>query len=310
MFLAVFGFLFGIFGMVYLSPKVTNYSIKLGHVFRVSPLIIGLMIAVGANLPEFSNSVISSFLGFDNVNIGNLLGSSLALVSLSTGAVILFRGGFNVDRKNILILCACMTIVLFQIFTIFENGLISRINGFILVGNFILIYFIIHNSIIKKEYIFPPQDKIFFSQMKYKYFFYIILSLLGIVLSAYVFVNSVVSLSDFFGISSFVVSFFVVSIATTLPEFFIGIDAVKKGEYELFFGDQFGGVISNLTLILGVSAIISAKVIDSAVVIASLNYLILAVVLVFLIILINKKIDRKTALLMILIYLGSFFFVK
>lgn len=309
MILGFFGFFIGIIGMLFLSPKVTDYSIKLGKIFSISPIIIGLMIAVGANLPELSNSIVSSLMGFDDINIGNLLGSSLALFTINTGAVILLKGGFKVDRKNILILFACSTIVLFQIFTIFENNIISRFNGLILIGVFVIIYFIIQNTVIKKDYLVDSQEKIIFSSYKNKYLFFLILNLLGIVFFAYIFVNSIISLSDFFGVSAFIVSFFIVSIATTLPEFFIGINAFKRNEHELFLGDQFGGIISNLTLILGISALISEKIIDSVLIINSLNYILISFILVFTIMIIKKDIDRKMAIMLIGIYCVSIFFI-
>lgn len=309
MIFAILGFIIGIAGMIALSPLVTDYSVKLGKVYRISSIVIGLMIAIGTNLPEFSNSVISSFMGYDGINLGNLLGSSLSLFTLSIGAVVLIRGGFKVERKNLLILFACSLIILFQLFTIFENKLISRINGAILIGNFALIYFIINNSILKKEYLISPEEKIIFSSFKKKYFLYLALSLAGIILCSYILVNSIIFISEYFNFSRFIFTFFIVSIATTLPEFFIGIDALKKGEYELFLGDQFGSIISNLTLILGISAIISEKPIIDLAVFDALNYIILSFILVFSIMILNKKIDRKLAIMLVGIYFASIFFI-
>ena len=54
-----------------------------------------------------------------------------------------------------------------------------------------------------------------------------------------------------------------VAIGTTLPELSVEIRAIKKKEYALAMGDLFGSAVTNITLVLGVLAILSPSAINT-----------------------------------------------
>ena len=63
--------------------------------------------------------------------------------------------------------------------------------------------------------------------------------------------------SKFLGWKEFVVSFFIVAFATTVPNFFVDIISALNKVPQLAFGDVVGTNIADLTLILALSALIS-----------------------------------------------------
>ena len=139
---------------------------------------------------------------------------------------------------------------------------------------------------------------------------FILILILGIILSSTIFIDSMVNISEFLGVPSFIIGLFLVSIGTNLPDLFLGLNALKKGEAGIVVGNSFGSVLTNMNLGIGLGALIVPPVIDLASVIPALNYLLVIWEMVFLIFILNKKLDRKIALLLILLYATQFFIIK
>ncbi len=182
-------------------------------------------------------------------------------------------------------------------------------NGLILIITYIALYYIIGNSLTKKEYL-KKKESLVFSEHWKKYALYLGLSMLGVIAGSFLVVNSVISVSGILGIPEYLISFVAVGLGTSLPELFVGISAIRKKEYEIFIGDILGSNITDVTLSLGLGPLIKPNVIISDLIVPTGSYLILVSIIVILIFGINKKIDRKNALLLIGLYLLSFVIIR
>lgn len=69
--------------------------------------------------------------------------------------------------------------------------------------------------------------------------------------------------AKFFGWKEFVVAFFVMALAATLPNLFLGIVAIANGVPELSLGDIMGGNVVNMTLAVALSVFFSKNGIDA-----------------------------------------------
>jgi cation:H+ antiporter len=85
-----------------------------------------------------------------------------------------------------------------------------------------------------------------------------LLSLLGIYFSGELVVKNIVRLAHFLKINVFVISFFLMGVASALPNLFLGINSAFKKIPELSLGDVFGNNFLNLTLVI-VLAILFSK---------------------------------------------------
>ncbi|MDD5145392.1 MAG: sodium:calcium antiporter [Candidatus Pacebacteria bacterium] len=72
-------------------------------------------------------------------------------------------------------------------------------------------------------------------------------------------VSALTKISKFLGWKEFVVSFFIMAVATTIPNFFVDITAALKGIPKLALSDVVGTNIADLTLIVALSALVSVK---------------------------------------------------
>ncbi|MBI2029242.1 sodium:calcium antiporter [Candidatus Gottesmanbacteria bacterium] len=128
----------------------------------------------------------------------------------------------------------------------------------------------------------------------------------GISKCAQLVVNSVKQISKRAKISDFTLGFFVLGIATSSPEFFIGVNSVIGGYPQLSLGNLIGGIIVLLTLLMGVSAIYTGKISFKKTL--SKNDFILTGVLLLLpaVFLFDGGINRIEGLVLIGIYIGLF----
>lgn len=147
---AVLGLIAGIALLAYSSDKAVEHSISIASRLGISPIMIGLLIvSLGTDLPEISNSIISSAIGHGDINVGDSFGSVLTQVTLILGLVAIIGVTFKVKRDEVIVIGACEILALIAAVSIVEKGYISRMNAFFLVASWPLLMLIIKN-IIKK----------------------------------------------------------------------------------------------------------------------------------------------------------------
>jgi len=151
--LALLGLLGGGTLMIYNSDKAVKHSVNIASKLKVSPLFIGLVIvSLGTDLPEILSSVISWSIGYGDIAVGNAFGSILAQITLVLGLVsILYGKGFKVNKKEIVVVGACLLLSLIAAISVVEKGYISRTNGIFLVISWPLLMLIVKNVTKKSQ---------------------------------------------------------------------------------------------------------------------------------------------------------------
>ena len=72
-------------------------------------------------------------------------------------------------------------------------------------------------------------------------------------------VRDLVQIAQFLRWREFIIAFFVMAIASSLPDFFINVSAAMQGKPELAFGDIIGNNLVDLTLVLAIAVFFSKK---------------------------------------------------
>lgn len=198
---ALLGLIGGIALLAYSSDKAVEHSISIASRLGISPLMIGLVIvSLGTDLPEISNSIISSAIGHGDISVGDSFGSILTQITLVLGIVAILGVTFKVKRDEIIVIGACEILALIAAVSIVEKGYISRMNAFFLVASWPLLMLIIKN-IIKKDYSIQNTDR-----RLHRHVAIAVLGYIGIALGAYVVVNSVVALSSLLYIDEYILA--------------------------------------------------------------------------------------------------------
>ena len=101
------------------------------------------------------------------------------------------------------------------------------------------------------------------------------MSILVIIFSSDLIVNSTLYLSEKLNIATKLISMIVIVIGTSLPELMITVTSAKKGEFDMTVGNIIGTNIFNICIVLGVPILIYGSVYSSA-----FNYIDLIAVIV------------------------------
>ncbi len=294
-------------------------SSKIAKRYGVSSFVIGItVVAFGTSAPELAVGIVSGITHTNQLTLGNVVGSSLANTAMIVGisAIIMpLQVRDSVVRREIPILIGIQIILALMLF---DNGVLSRLNGVILISGFIsfMLYIIKDSKGSMKIEIDAEGDidtdadgnqlsnEIVEAESKenmIKLWCFSILSLTGLFIGGKLTVGSSTDIAHSLGLSETLIGLTVVAIATTMPELITSIIAAVKKEPDIVLGNCIGSNIFNILLVLGLSSVISPIPADASLWLDVAIMLILTV-LVFIISWFRKIIKRRVGIILLLSY--------
>jgi len=300
----------GLILLTFSSDTAVEHSVDIASAVGVSPLIIGLvLVSIGTDLPEVVNSIMSSQMGHGDINVGDSLGSILAQITLVLGLMPFLVGTFKVKKKEVLVVGACEILSLIIALAMVEKGYITRVNAFFLILSWLLFMLIVinftKNKNIKQENRTPSSDRRYFYHFRRA-----ALGFAGIAIGAYFVIQSVIAISEIFHISEYIVSFFAVAIGTSLPELFVNVTAARKNEYELTVGNTIGSCIFDACFSIGIGPLIFPISVSGNLAMITGVYALFGSIMVILMLAFKEKVDRKSGVFFIALYLFSYIMLR
>ncbi len=137
-------------------------------------------------------------------------------------------------------------------------------------------------------------------------YFYLILGFTVLLISGDLLVKSGVALSSHFRISTLVIGVTVVSLGTSAPELVVSIGAALKNHPDIAIGNVIGSNISNIALVLGLTAIIIKIPVSKTTVRFDWPYMMFASILFYLFV-INGRLSFPEGLIFIILLLVFIF---
>ncbi|MFH1391331.1 MAG: calcium/sodium antiporter [Candidatus Diapherotrites archaeon] len=128
---------------------------KIAKLLGVSDLVIGLtIVSIGTSLPEIASAIFAAFSGEPSLAIGTVVGSNISNIALILGLTVFVVGTIKVDKKALEkdLFIMLMVTVLFFYFSV--DGLISFLEGIVLVVIFVLYMFFLFGFMKRFEEIF------------------------------------------------------------------------------------------------------------------------------------------------------------
>lgn len=304
---AILGLLIGGLILIFASEKAVDQLIKLAKIIGLSTFTIGFVIAsLGSDLPEIINSLISAYLGHGDISVGDSYGSVMTQISLVLGLIPFFCTFCRLIPSTFKYVGAVEVGVL--IFSIFlaADGNVTRVDGVILLfiwaGSMIILRKFAEQRIVLDESIEIEEPKEDLS----KILGWLTIGFIGIGIGSYVVIESAITISRFFGVSEYLISFFIVSLGTSLPELVVEVAAIRKQHFDLAVGDIIGSCIVDSTLAIGLGPIFfPIEVSGSSILITGLYAVFVSAIVVG--VLTRRSVhDKQTGTLFILLYLGSY----
>jgi cation:H+ antiporter len=246
------------------SDLTIHHSVIVARITGLSNTTVGfLLVAFSTSLPELFIALFAAVLpGTIGIAIGNILGSNIVNICLILGICLLWMG---IRRRGMepsslpevqreagslyfgTFIASVIPLALLAI------GEVSRAVGVILIA--IFGYFLYHLSGVKGrqdgEGTGPGEGGPGRS---------ILLALLGaagIVASAYFLVESASRIAASLGIPMVVIGATIVAFGTSIPELVTSLSATRRGYFDLALGNIIGSCFLNITLILGITLLLS-----------------------------------------------------
>ena len=251
-------FIIGILLLLKCADLFVDGASALAKRLGVSTAVIGFtVVAFGTSLPELVVSTGASLSGSSNLALGNVIGSNVVNIAfiLALCSVLMPKLWSLEERKRqsqgLVLVFLATAVFLF----IAWDGMVSSIDGIILLCAFAIALFIIWRSTKQKDTSDEIEENIP-PVVGYRDIWMTLFGLLGVVIGAHLVVTSSEEIALLLGVSEFIIAVTIVAIGTSLPELVTSLVAVMKGEFAISAGNILGSNLFNILMILGVSSLI------------------------------------------------------
>ena len=266
----------------FLLTKGADYFIENSASFAeekgISPHVVGVtIVAFGTSLPELLVSIISSFQDYNDLALGNIVGSNISNIGLVLAVstfIFYYLLNTNIvpdnDANND---SYVMILAVFLLFLFSGDNIISVSEG--------VLFFVLYLAYIYWLYYRSAEDSVVEDLEEKTSFPFLIGGLIALLFGAQITVNAAVSIAELMGVSEIVIGLSVVAIGTSLPELAGTISAAKMGHKEIAVGNVIGSNIANIFLVMGVLAIINPITVEASIIEQTLPLLIILTVATF-----------------------------
>jgi cation:H+ antiporter len=268
-----------------------------------------VLVSLGTDLPEIIYSIVGASSGHADIVTGDALGSVLTQITLVLGLLPFIGRSLKVKRKEVAVMGGTLILSLLLVSSIFENGYISRLNALFLVGSW-PIYMLLTHFTIPRRKIEKAVELDRPGSTKLHYVLVSVFGYAGVAIGAYAVLQSILGLSEFFSIPEFFLSFFLASFGTSLPELAVNITAIRARQYEIAIGDTIGSCIIDASVSVGIGFLFYPQAISGGVANLTTIFTIFASLLVISLLGLREKVDKRSGIIFILVYLFSFILLQ
>ena len=291
--------------MVVASRHAVESATELVSGTRVPPFVIGMtVLAIGTDLPEIANSLVSSWAGHGDVNVGDALGSAATQTTLVLGLLPLFAGSMIVTARGIASVGWLGVVGIGVIAVVTADDWFSRTDAALLIALWVLGSWFTFRHVRRPHQLSLPEKP----SPRGRVVVRTLIGLGAVALAAMVSLWALIELAEEWNAPEFLVSFFLASIGTSLPELVFDVTAVRRGQVELAVGDIFGSTFIDATLAVAIGPLFFPVAVTSEEVLPAAIAALVAVALVTILITRIRVHDWRSGSLLIVMY-AAFFLV-
>jgi len=305
--LAILAFIVGVVFLYKGSDILVEGTSKTAAQIGISSLIISvIVVAFGTSAPEFAISVGAAFQSHADISMGTIIGSCVANLLLVLGVSSIIRPikvkKTIIKREMPIIIGVTAILLLSSFFGLLDNYHLIGGTIFLVLFSVFIVYFI---QCAKKER--NNGNEKYESGKTLKNIIFIILGIAGVVVGAYLLIESALTIADFFGIPEMIIALSMVAVGTSLPELVVSAMAAYKNESDIAIGNVIGSNVFNILLVLGASALLIP--LNAVNYIGTILILMVVTLVMFLVIYTGHVISRKEGIFLIVLYLFFIFYI-
>ncbi|MEJ6660532.1 MAG: calcium/sodium antiporter [Candidatus Thioglobus sp.] len=255
--LPIIALLSGFVLLIWSADEFTENGAKIANIFKVSPLIIGLLIfGFGTSAPEMLVSGLAAMNGNTGLSIGNAVGSNIFNIALVLGVSAIIspievQG--NILRKEWIFLMVATLVAGLLLLDL----RLDVFDGFILLALlFLFLGYTFRESKKSQNHEFDEFAKKIDKSETVKTWVMLVIGLIVLISSAKLVVWGGVAIAQAFGVSDLIIGLTVVALGTSLPELAVSIASVLKKQYEMVVGNVIGSNLFNTIAVLAIPGFI------------------------------------------------------
>jgi cation:H+ antiporter len=266
MWIPVLALIFGFYTLVWSTERFLSGAASTATHLGVSKLLIGLtVVSIGTSAPEILVAITASLEGNQLLAVGNAIGSNIANIGLVLGITAIIaplpfsQTVLKSELPWLLGATLLALIVLFDLELTFGDGVL------LLVGLGLVLYRLLRNQSVGKDVSHSMEEELDeLQQMTPRQaWFWVILGLFVLLLSAELLVWAATTIADRLGVSEMIIGLTVVAIGTSLPELAATVGSAVKGHTDIAIGNIVGSNILNILAVLSVPGLIGGTEIEA-----------------------------------------------
>ncbi|CAC9632849.1 calcium/sodium antiporter [bacterium endosymbiont of Bathymodiolus sp. 5 South] len=280
--LPIIALLAGFILLIWSADTFTENGAKIANIFKVSPLVIGLLIfGFGTSAPEMLVSGLAAINGNTGLSIGNAIGSNIFNIALVLGVSAIIA---PIEVKNKVLKKEWLFLMLVTLvagFLLWDKHL-GVADGLVLV--FLLIVFLTYTLMTARNsnsHEFDEFSETIDKSQTKKTWVMLIVGLVVLISSAKLIVWGGVEVAKFFEISDLIIGLSVIALGTSLPELAVSISSVLKKQYEMVVGNVIGSNLFNTIAVLAIPGLIHPSKVADEIIVRDYPVMLLLTLLLF-----------------------------
>jgi len=288
MLISIISLVSGFILLIWSADAFTNNGAKIANIFKISPLIIGILIfGFGTSAPEMLVSGLAAFEGHPELSVGNAFGSNIlniALVLGVTAMIMPIKIELKVIKKEWFYL---MFATLIAGLLLWDRHL-GVIDGTILFGLLVVFLLYTFNESKKDHHEFDDLSSKIDIDQKGKIWSILLISFIVLLVSAKLIVYGGTSLAVQFGVSDLIIGLTVVALGTSLPELAVSITGAIKKQHAMVVGNIIGSNLFNTVGVLAIPGLISPLYVPEKLITRDYPFMLVLTALIFIFVASNK----------------------
>ncbi len=287
------------FASLALLVKSSDYFIdsaeKIGLSFGISPFIVGVtIIAFGTSLPELATSIASVLRDQSEIVVANVVGSNITNILLVLGLTAAVGKRIIIDDDLLDTDMPVLIVGAFFLWFVLRDLEVSYFEASLFL--LALVIFLMKSLFMDRE---DETKKVKASALQY-----IILIGAGalVALSANWTIGALENISISLQVNPELIALSMIALGTSLPEVVVSIQAARRGKSALAVGNVLGSNIFNTFAVIAIPRFVGRLEIPATMLDFSIPFMI-ATSVIFLVVILNKKISRWEGLVLIVLYL-------
>ncbi len=265
--LPIIALLAGFILLIWSADTFTENGAKIANIFKVSPLVIGLLIfGFGTSAPEMLISGLAAIDGNTGLSVGNAIGSNIFNIALVLGISAIIS---PIKVKSEILKKEWVFLMLTTLIAglLLWDKYLGLVDGLILIS--LLIAFLVYTLITDKNSHSNEFDRFvekIDKNQTMKTWIMLIVGLVVLISSAKLIVWGGVEVAKFFKVPDLIIGLSIIALGTSLPELAVSITSVLKKQYEMVIGNVIGSNLFNTLAVLAIPGLIHpSKVTDEVI---------------------------------------------